>query len=377
MSRLGFVEIPDEDSRAHTVQRRVEAADASAAQGGGSSFDWKQMGLMAGGGLLAHSLASSLLNNKTDEEKRRESTWERLLAAILPLGAAGLGAWGGHYLHSKMAAAGYVMDGQTNRLDRISADLSLARDTLNKAVEAAGGDVEELPLGPRVSLVTRKDLIPEAEKRQQNAYDRSLGTGIGAAGTGIGTAWAGKKWWDYAKQEANAAEAHKVLAEQEAAQRAMADYQQNAAQYNEQIATKERELAIQRARAEKAENVQMRRPTPEAARVLTEANAQAAALQQAIATMRQKAPTPPSVKSPDAITLQRARAIALQNPTLVKPKVTPRRVAKAGTLAGAGLTLGLTGASIWNNHVANEQAARAAALQNLVDILRALKKSGE
>ena len=61
-----------------------------------------------GGGLIGHSLVSSLFDGKTEEEKRRESIWTKLLSAMLPIGAAGLGAWGGYALGGQLknAAAG-------------------------------------------------------------------------------------------------------------------------------------------------------------------------------------------------------------------------------------------------------------------------------
>jgi len=67
--------------------------------------DWLRLALATGGGLIGHSLASSLFDGKTEEEKRRESIWTKLLSAMLPIGAAGLGAWGGYALGGQLKNA--------------------------------------------------------------------------------------------------------------------------------------------------------------------------------------------------------------------------------------------------------------------------------
>lgn len=71
-----------------------------------SNFDWKPWATAFGGGFLLHTLASSLMNNKTDEEKRRESIWERLLSAVIPLGIGGLGMYGGYRLGKSLSKEG-------------------------------------------------------------------------------------------------------------------------------------------------------------------------------------------------------------------------------------------------------------------------------
>ena len=71
----------------------------------GFNPDWLRLALATGGGLIGHSLASSLFDGKTEEEKRRESLWTKLLSAMLPIGAAGLGAWGGYALGGQLKNA--------------------------------------------------------------------------------------------------------------------------------------------------------------------------------------------------------------------------------------------------------------------------------
>ena len=55
--------------------------------------DWGRVGTAAGGAWLAHWLASSLIGD--DDEDDNKSVWSRTLSKIIPLGAAGLGAYGG------------------------------------------------------------------------------------------------------------------------------------------------------------------------------------------------------------------------------------------------------------------------------------------
>lgn len=57
-------------------------------------IDWTRIALAGGGGLLAHSMVSSLLE-KSEEEKRKESIWSKVLRTVLPIGAGVLGAYAG------------------------------------------------------------------------------------------------------------------------------------------------------------------------------------------------------------------------------------------------------------------------------------------
>ena len=58
-------------------------------------IDWTRIALAGGGGLLAHSIASSLLE-KSEEEKRKESIWSKVLRTVLPIGAGVVGAYAGN-----------------------------------------------------------------------------------------------------------------------------------------------------------------------------------------------------------------------------------------------------------------------------------------
>ena len=70
-------------------------------------MDWGRIAISAGGSILAHYLASSLLSNNTDAERHRESIGHRLLRLLVPLGAAAAGGYG---LYS-LAKSGAANDG--------------------------------------------------------------------------------------------------------------------------------------------------------------------------------------------------------------------------------------------------------------------------
>lgn len=372
-SFIADVDIPDtprapDPSRAQAVQARIDADNARAAEAAkqkGGDFDWRQLGMMAGGGLLAHALASSLVDNKSDEEKRRQSIWERLLAGIIPIGAAGLGAWGGHYLNTKIGAAGYVVDGTTNRYDRVSGNIPYARRIVKEVVDSAGGPHETLPLGPRMRYTAEKDLIPQAEGAKGDAESWRNWALVGAVPSALGTALAGKKWWDYAGQEAELAKAREIMNQQQAATEAAGANAEALRQHQGAIDAKERQLQRQEKRFDKAEGIRMgKNPTGNAAKTLANANSQIAKWQKKLHKLRTRPPTQQPVNFPTQSEMARATKV-LESQPLAPRKVTPRRVAKGATLAGAGLTAGLVGASMYNNYVANEQQERLEALQNL------------
>lgn len=365
---------------------KVRAANAEAtakANQGPKGFDvdWKRLGMMVGGGLLAHTLASSLMNNKSDEEKRRESIWERLLAAVIPIGAMGVGAWGGKYLHSKMAAAdegtGFVFDdnpAKTNSFYQISSNLPRARALFESVANRAGDG--EMPLSHRMREAA-KDMRSEADRNAQNASDWSLGLGLGAGASAAGAAYSGLKWRDYVNQDRRFGAAQSIIDQAETAQAEKAQYQARLAEHQRALDELEQAKARQISRAGKAEGVQMgKRPSGEAARILMEAEAERGAIQKQIEALQKTAPTPPTAKGPSATAVNEAYAARkpfIENgramPGATSLRQLPRRVAKAGTIGGAALTASQIAAALFNNHVANKQQQRATELQNLINIL--------
>ena len=85
-------------------------------------FDWSDIALMAGGGLLGHTIASSLLD-KTEEQKRREGIWSKLLRTLIPLGVGGLGVYAGKKLGDmfKAGAAATIDDAIKEQEKNVSA----------------------------------------------------------------------------------------------------------------------------------------------------------------------------------------------------------------------------------------------------------------
>jgi len=73
-------------------------APGKATGGGAPSGDgWLPWVLGGGGALLAHSITSPMFE-ASDEEKRKESVWTKLLRTLIPLGVGGLGGVAGYAL---------------------------------------------------------------------------------------------------------------------------------------------------------------------------------------------------------------------------------------------------------------------------------------
>lgn len=77
------------------VDAKVEARPAP-------DRNWTKWLLAGGAGLLGHQLASEIMDDTIDEEKRKKSVWLRLLAKLAPLGVGGLGAVGAYHLAKQM-----------------------------------------------------------------------------------------------------------------------------------------------------------------------------------------------------------------------------------------------------------------------------------
>lgn len=95
-----------------TAQMKSRELALAAKKNGGkapnpSDSDWAQWITATGGGLLGYSLASSFLDNKTDEDKRKESVWSKVLRELASIGAGAAGAYGG-YMLGKQAATNDV-----------------------------------------------------------------------------------------------------------------------------------------------------------------------------------------------------------------------------------------------------------------------------
>jgi len=177
------------------ISKRRKSQDANG--GGGIDIDWLKLALASGGGLIAHSLVSSMLDGKTDEEKRKESIWMRLLSAILPIGAAGLGAWGGYELGKRMKTAqdnsGGTAGGRpgpwnnpiTIRLD--GEEYPYPKEYTKDLQRAYEGYVPGYLPGSAVDYIMENGSDIQKELAQKAFWARmaAYGSGTGAAATGL------------------------------------------------------------------------------------------------------------------------------------------------------------------------------------------------
>lgn len=163
-------------------------ANGAANEGG---MDWLPWVMGGGGALLAHSLASSLFGG-SDEDRRKQSVWSRLLSALVPLGVGALGAYGGYALGNSLKTAsakkksdieidvpdiGFLNDGNGGS---IVADPSLKQEAYD-ALRARHGLTD-----PAVLLdKTRGEMADRAD------VAHAIGTGAGVVGAAAGLGGAG------------------------------------------------------------------------------------------------------------------------------------------------------------------------------------------
>ena len=90
---------------------------------------WVNYALAGGSGLLAHTIASNLFDDKTEEEKKKESLWMKVVRNLLPIGAGAAAAYGGYRLGeglNKGAEAGvfYTDESANAAADKLNDDAS-------------------------------------------------------------------------------------------------------------------------------------------------------------------------------------------------------------------------------------------------------------
>ena len=92
---------PDGKPVENTMAKRKPVEPLLSSPGGGFKKDegnsWIPWALGGGGALLSHAIASSLFDD-SEEDKRKESLWMRLLRTLIPLGVGAAGAYGGYRL---------------------------------------------------------------------------------------------------------------------------------------------------------------------------------------------------------------------------------------------------------------------------------------
>lgn len=127
------------------------------ASGGKSGVDMIQATSTVGGALLAHALATALLEGSGN--KKKQTPWIRALSAIAPFAAAGLGAYGGWSLTKKSED-----------------DAGMDEKSINAALDAALQKAEDLTANRNASI-----------------RDAAYGLG-GAVGAGLFSRHVGKKY---------------------------------------------------------------------------------------------------------------------------------------------------------------------------------------
>ena len=92
---------PDGKPVVNTIAKRKPVEPILSSPGGGfeknEGNSWIPWALGGGGALLSHAIASSLFDD-SEEDKRKESLWMRLLRTLIPLGVGAAGAYGGYRL---------------------------------------------------------------------------------------------------------------------------------------------------------------------------------------------------------------------------------------------------------------------------------------
>ena len=110
------VETPVSATPAATTTKIVMPAPKPKNDGGSPSDSWMPWVLGGGGALLAHALTSPMFE-ASEEEKRKESVWSKLLRTIIPLGVGGIGGVAGYALGNELSKNAQAMS--TNEWDRV------------------------------------------------------------------------------------------------------------------------------------------------------------------------------------------------------------------------------------------------------------------
>lgn len=191
-------------SDAETFRKAKETLDAVKAEEEAKKFDmnkvdWARVGTAAGGAWLSHWLASSLFGD--DDEDDNRSFWSKALSKIIPLGAAGIGAYGGWKIPDFV------------KLSSSAEERARALATVKDSVQAAASQV-------------RNDVTNQQNKNLQERKDKILDIGENVVGgiTGAGLTIDGARRWlnalgdarvmnEWALADKGVSEAQKALAD--------------------------------------------------------------------------------------------------------------------------------------------------------------------
>lgn len=135
------------------------------------NMDWLPWVMGGSGALLAHSLASAIVDGD-GSTKQKESAWERLVKTLIPLGIGAAGAYGGYQLGESLKTAQVTnnvpdyttvyINGKPRALDPELADRlpELQREQAKAdPLEALTGDISDKELGAAWSHWGGKSLM--------------------------------------------------------------------------------------------------------------------------------------------------------------------------------------------------------------------------
>lgn len=169
-----------------------------------NKVDWARVGTAAGGAWLSHWLASSLFGDDDEDENR--SIWSKALSKVIPLGAAGLGAYGGWKIPDLV------------KFSSSDEERERALATVRDSVRAVANQV-------------RNDVKKQQNENLQERKDKLLDIGGNAVGgaTGAFLTVDGIRRWLNARGDAKLQNSHAIASEKVVnAEKALADAVQNA-----------------------------------------------------------------------------------------------------------------------------------------------------
>ena len=194
-----------------TATGGTTASGAPSSGGPGTSGDsWVPWVMGGGGALLAHALTSPMFE-ASEEEKRKESVWSKLLRTLIPLGVGGIGGVAGYALgnalnkkaQAKPAAPAAPAATQADPTTVFNAKL---KELGLKPLVDVGGDlhigdksISESDFAKWQGMYGKKDPTSLMESRKDNygrnaAIAHGTGTALEGAGGIIGVGGAIKPW---------------------------------------------------------------------------------------------------------------------------------------------------------------------------------------
>ena len=208
------LDVPD---RPKNTPKVVEVADVpDSMKPTEEKTDWAPWAMSAGGGLVAHAIASALVD-KTENEKRKESVWSRLMRTLFPIGAGVAGAYGAYKLGKGIKTAESVKKAAPQQFAKINlgepkmnADGKLEQKTT--VVPPEYGDIgdEAAKWGGKTIGDFFGTTVPDYKSNRENwsGWTKGIGTVSGAGSMFLG----GKALYDLWKSRGLSAARREVAA---------------------------------------------------------------------------------------------------------------------------------------------------------------------